>query len=163
MQYKWKKNKLNSLSPLNSSVFLFELQASFLMGFFLIMTFWKQKNMWVCSLLVTRVDNSVPQNVSSWKSLIQICNYSVFCCCFFLCSPSLRSQCSWSSCFLYLLAQTLTRMYGYCNSCSPPLFLKIEAFKATKLNCQFFVFQMSWYACCSCIFIMVYITSVFIY
>lgn len=63
--------------------------------------------------------------------------------------------------FLYSLAQTLSRMYGYLKPCSLYFFLEYKAFQAPKFSRQFFfVFQMSWYACSSCIFIMVYITSV---
>lgn len=45
---------------------------------FELQSFWKTTQTYVCSLLVTGVDNSVPQNVFSWKSLVQMCILSIF-------------------------------------------------------------------------------------
>lgn len=89
---------------------------------FVVMT--SRKTTRACVIVFTVRYNSVPQN-GSFISIFLFFVYHLW-------------EIIPHEAFLYLLAQTLSRMYGYLKPHSPSLFLENKAFQAPKLNCQFF-------------------------
>lgn len=75
---------------------------------------------WLCSLFAT----------TQYLKLVLHCKFIIFL--FHLWEITVHDA------FLYLLAQTPSRMYVYLNPCSLSLFLEYKAFQAPKFNCQFF-------------------------